>query len=230
LHLMPAAFSSGFLIGWYNGRLEYAYTFGDPSRLYLNATNRCTNRCTFCVRYQTEGLAGAILWGGEEPDFPMLQADVRRHGGFEELCEFIWCGFGEPTFRLDLIQMAAPWLRSKGAKIRLNTNGHGCLIHGRDILPALSQSVDEVSVSLNAPNPQKYLELCRPDFTMFSDSESVAATPAVVWDAMLDFLSRAPAFFKNVQASVVGFALAEEEIEQCRSLVHSIGVKNFRVR
>jgi TatD DNase family protein len=210
--------------------MEYAYIYGNPHRLYLNVTNRCTNRCSFCVRYRSRGLCGAVLWGGEEPDCARLQEAVLRRGVIEDFLEFIWCGYGEPTFRLDLITEAAPWLRSAKAKIRLNTNGHACLIHGRDVLGELAQAVDEVSVSLNAPNLQKYRELCLPDLETVPDRGSPGATAERLWEATLDFLARAPACFRRVQASVVGFTLTETEIEQCQSLANSLGVSKFRVR
>jgi TatD DNase family protein len=184
----------------------------------------------FCVRYRTEGLGGAILSGGEEPDFPMLQSAVQSHGEFHHFNEFIWCGFGEPTYRLDLIKDAASYLRSSGAKIRLNTNGHACLIHGRDVIAELSQSVDTVSISLNAPNSGRYEELCRPDPGAYPNGGRSYPTPEHSWDAMIDFLFRSPAYFENVQASVVGHILTTEEIDQCRSLARSLGIKQFRVR
>jgi len=210
--------------------VEYAYIYGDAGRLYLNVTNRCTNRCSFCVRYRMEGLGGAILWGGIEPDLGALQDAVRARGAFEQFREFVWCGYGEPTFRLDLILQAASWLRSGGAKIRLNTNGHACLIQGRDVLAELSQAVDEVSISLNAPNSQRYTELCRPDPGSIPNPGGMAAPQILAWDAMLDFLSRAPVYFESVQASVVGFTLTTEEIESCRLLARSFGITKFRVR
>ncbi len=210
--------------------MEYAYTYGDVRRLYLNVTNRCTNRCAFCVRYRTERLGGAVLWGGAEPDFEMLKAAVLANGAFEEIREFVWCGYGEPTFRLELIRQAASWLRSAGARIRLNTNGHACLIHGRDVFVELAQAVEEVSVSLNAPNYQRYTELCRPDTATFRNPGGTAARQILAWEAMLDFLSRAPLYFESVQASVVGFALTEDEIKSCRLLARSLGVTQFRVR
>lgn len=208
--------------------MEYAYQYGDPRRLYLNVTNRCTNRCTFCVRYYSRGMGGAILLGGHEPDFNDLQDAIRSRGTLADFDEFIWCGFGEPTYRIDLITEAADWLRSNGATIRLNTNGHAGLIHGRDVLPELSRTVDVVSVSLNAPNCQRYMELCLPDPGSISKSE--AQSPEDFWKATLDFLTRAPKYFKEVQASVVGFTLLAEEIEQSRSLAHSLGIERFRVR
>ncbi len=209
--------------------MDFAYKYGDESKLYLNVTNRCTNRCSFCVRYRSDGLDGAHLWGGEEPDFRQLRAAIRIHGEIEEFSEFVWCGYGEPTFRLELIKEAAPWLRSRGAKIRLDTNGHACLIHGRDVLGELSQAVDEVSVSLNAPNCPRYLDLCRPNPDSFP-GPGRAPTPARFWEAMLDFLFRSPTFFENAQASVVGSTLTADEIGQCKSLARSLGVRQFRVR
>jgi TatD DNase family protein len=199
--------------------MDYAYRFGEERRLYLNATNRCTNHCSFCVRYKVNGLGGAILWGNEEPDLSMLQEAVLANGALSDFDEFVWCGYGEPTFRLELIKEAAPWLRSCGARIRLNTNGHACLIHGRDVLPELAQSVDEVSISLNAPTCERYLELCRPD-----------SSSQIFWEAMIDFLARAPQYFKETQASVVGHALTEDEVNASRLLASSLGIAKFRVR
>ena len=210
--------------------MSYAYRYGDPSRLYLNATNRCANSCTFCIRYRAVEFGSEELWVDYEPDFSMLQTAILQLGNLEDFNEFIWCGYGEPTFRLDLIVEAAPWLRSRGASVRLNTNGHSCLIHGRDVLPDLGDAVDAVSVSLNAPNASKYLELCLPNPYAFPDPGKIASAPEIIWDAILDFLRRAPEYFSLVQASVVGFSLSSLEIEQSRELALSLGIKKFRVR
>jgi TatD DNase family protein len=208
--------------------MDFAYRYGDPGRLYLNVTNRCTNRCNFCVRCYCSGLGGSLLQGDEEPDLHALMNAIRDYGGIEDFDEFVWCGFGEPTFRLDLISAAADVLRSGGAKIRLNTNGHACLIHGRDVLPELSRAVDAVNVSLNAPSRQRYVELCRPDPGSVLTGERVM--PEYFWDAMLDFLSRSPEFFREVQVSVVGLALSVADVAECRVLAHSLGLAQFRVR
>jgi TatD DNase family protein len=208
--------------------MECTYRYGDPDRLYLNVTNRCTNRCSFCVRFFRKGMGGAVLWGDNEPDIRTLRYAIRSRGGVGAFSEFIWCGFGEPTFRLDLITETAGWLRSEGATIRLNTNGHACLLHGRDVIPDLSDAVDEVSISLNAPSPARYLELCRPDPR--SVPGNGPANPQSFWESTLDFLSRAPGRFKGVQASVVGSALTDDEIISCENLAKSLGVTHFRIR
>jgi TatD DNase family protein len=201
--------------------MDYVYTYGDPSRLYLNGTNRCTNQCRFCVRCNCEGLGGASLWGDTEPDLDAMSRAIAERGGAAAYSEFIWCGFGEPTYRLDLITGIADYLRSGGAAIRLNTNGHGALIHGRDLLPELSPVIDGVNVSLNAPDCERYLALCQPVATHLP--------PERYWEEMLDFLSRAPDYFESVQASVVGSVLTRAEIDASAELAARLGV-GFRIR
>jgi TatD family-associated radical SAM protein len=208
--------------------MDWTYHYGDPARLYLNVTNLCTNRCGFCVRYGVPGLGDGNLWGGPEPNLDELLRSIDARHGDRPLHEVVWCGFGEPTVRLDLITAAAPHLRARADSIRLNTNGHACLIHGRDVLPDLAAAVDEVSVSLNAPNRERYVELCAPDPRILGRPDP--PPPEAFWDAMLDFLTRTPRHFRRVQASVVGAVLTEEEIEASRELARSLGVGAFRVR
>ncbi len=221
--------------------MDYAYQYGDPARLYLNVTNRCTNRCSFCVRILAPTLGDATaLWGDAEPDLPALLAAIRARARPDSWREVIWCGFGEPTYRLDLITAAAGELRRLARSIRLNTNGHACLIHGRDVLPELASAVDAVHVSLNAPTPERYGALCRPVPIEISTSpETLGRAPGdrtgsgdirAAWNAMLDFLTRAPRHFREVQASVVGAVLSADEIEACRDLARARGVDRFRVR
>ena len=208
--------------------MDWAYRYRDPERLYLNVTNRCTNRCSFCVRSRTARLGDGLLLGGDEPDLDALLDAVEDKGGAERFSELIWCGYGEPTLRLDLIIAASPVFQAAGAKVRLNTNGHGCLIHGRDVLPELGDVIDRVNVSLNAPTADRYIELCRPDPSAVPTDAS--PTPGSFWEAMLDFLARAPDHIGELQASVVGHTLTSEEVERCRELAAEIAGAPLRVR
>jgi TatD DNase family protein len=207
--------------------VDYAYSYRDPTHLYLNVTNRCSNRCSFCVRSFRGGLGNGHLTGGPEPDLDQLLEAIEMQADLDDLSEIIWCGFGEPTFRLDLITSASPIFRAAGISVRLNTNGHACLIHGRDVLPELGEVIDMVSVSLNAPTCRRYLELCLPHPAALG----LAAPPAAerFWEAMLDFLTRAPRYIDQVQASVVGHALDAQEISACQDLAEELGC-GFRVR
>jgi len=208
--------------------MDWVYQYRDPERLYLNVTNRCTNRCEFCVRGATTRLGDGLLQGDEEPDLDELLAAVERRGGAESYREIVWCGFGEPTARLDLVLAASAVFQAVGAEVRLNTNGHACLIHGRDVLSELGEVVDRVNVSLNAPTEARYLELCRPDPTTVN--REPAPAPAEFWRAMLDFLARAPRHIIGVQASVVGHALDADEIADCRELAAETAGAPLRVR
>lgn len=206
--------------------MDWVYQYRDPDVLYLNVTNRCTNRCTFCVRSTTSRLGDGHLLGGREPTFDELIDAVEARGGPESFREIVWCGYGEPTFRLDLIRLCGPIFHSAGAEIRLNTNGHGCLIHERDIIPELAPVIDRVSVSLNAPTADRYVELCRPA----PETVPGSPPPRAFWDAMLDFLKRSPSAFSGVCASVVGHALTAREIDEALAVVSGIGNISFRVR
>ena len=206
--------------------VDVAYRFASPHRLYLNVTNRCTNRCGFCVRNFRPGLGDGRLWGGPEPGVDDLWRAVEDRGGAGAFSEIVWCGFGEPTFRLDLIVELGPAFRAAGARVRLDTNGHAGLIHGRDVVPELETAVDDVFVSLNAPTPERYLELCRPG----SGDLSREAAPEEYWFGMIDFLRRAVGRFDQVQASVVGHVLDADEIDECRKLAVSLGCDTLRVR
>jgi TatD DNase family protein len=128
--------------------------------------------------------------------------------------------------RLDLILAASPAFRASGAVLRLNTNGHGSLIHGRDILPELGRVIDRVNLSLNAPTCERYIELCRPD----PSSVPGEPEPEAFWRAVIDFLERARVHFGEVQASVVGHVLTDDEIASCRRLAGEIAAAPLRVR
>jgi TatD DNase family protein len=206
--------------------VDSVYHFGDPSRLYLNVTNRCTNRCRFCVRFSCRGLGGATLWGDREPELDELVESVGRAGRAGQVQEIVWCGFGEPSFRLDLIRAASPLWRAAGVRIRLNTNGHASLIHGRDVTPELAEVVDVVSVSLNVPSCERYLELCRPDPGQAPGEPS----PESFWEATCAFVARAQEHPWQARASVVGHVLTLEEIAACRELAATLGCHDLRVR
>ncbi len=205
--------------------MDYAYTFGDPSTLYLNVTNRCTNHCSFCVRHCTKGLGSGQLWGGREPDLDELLEAIEEHDELEAFDEIVWCGFGEPTFRLDLLREAGPVIKRAGPRVRLNTNGHACSISGRDVLPEIGEAVDIVSVSLNAPTAERYVEICQPEAARagLEDDEEL-------FRVMLDFLARAPSHVSEVHASVVGHVLDDDEVRACEQLAAELGCNDFRIR
>ena len=130
--------------------------------LYINTTKECTNECTFCVRFFENFVKGHNLRIDRDPDVAAILKEIESFGtGFKEV---VFCGFGEPLIRLDFVKDVSRALKEKNIYIRVDTNGHGNLIHKRNILPEVAGLVDELSISLNAPNASTYRAICRPHF------------------------------------------------------------------
>ena len=130
--------------------------------LYVNLTNRCTNQCVFCPRARNPRVAGH--WLGLAPtDEPGAEAVISAIGDPRPYDEVVFCGFGEPTLRLEALLAAARWVKERGGRTRLNTNGQADLIAGRAMAPELRGCIDTVSISLNTADPEQYAELCRPE-------------------------------------------------------------------
>ncbi|MDE7158697.1 MAG: TatD family nuclease-associated radical SAM protein, partial [Clostridiales bacterium] len=138
----------------------YVYQIGD--NLYINLTNRCSNKCTFCVRDQSAKYEGYSLFlkNGE----PTAEQVISLIGEPKQYNEIVFCGFGEPTFRTDAIKEICGYVHIHGGKTRLNTNGQGNLLNGRNIVPELKGKIDSINVSLNAPTEEEYNAVCRPQF------------------------------------------------------------------
>ncbi len=192
----------------------YVYEFGDS--LYLNLTNRCPNNCEFCLRHFKDGVSGNKLWLLKEPSFDELTEDMALFP-LSKYKEAVFCGFGEPTCNLFMMSQIGPYLKKKGMKTRLNTNGLGNLINNRKDVPKLiAPYIDSVSISLNASTPEAYDEICRSKYGQDA------------FYAMLDFAKDCVKEGIDTTMSVVDF-IGEKEIEACRRLVAETGA-NFRVR
>ena len=180
--------------------------------LYVNLTNRCPCRCTFCLR-QTMDRVGESdsLWLKEEPDFPAIQKEFESRN-MDEYREVVFCGFGEPTERLELLLQTADFVKERWQKpIRLNTNGLGDLVNGRDIVPELKGRVDTVSISLNTPDREAYLALVRPKFGARS------------FDAMLSFAARCVGVVSHVVLTTVDTTLTKDQEARCAAICERIG-------
>ncbi len=141
---------------------ETAIVYRIRNSLYVNVTNRCTNRCVFCPRSTNPRVKGHWLGLKEdaEPDASRIIAAIGNPMKYDEV---VFCGFGEPTLRLEVVLEVARWVKARGGRTRLNTNGQGDRIAGRPIAPLLHGLIDSVSVSLNTADAAQYSELCRPE-------------------------------------------------------------------
>lgn len=191
----------------------FVYKFGD--KLYINLTNRCTNACAFCIRNGQSGIGGEDLWLEREPSAAEV-IEALKSMRFTDYGEIVFCGYGEPSYRLSEILEVGKFLRAAGKTVRLNTNGHGSAINGRDITAELAEAVDTVSISLNASTAGDYQAVC--------DSRYGKKGFAI----MLEFARLCVPKFKRTILTVVD-TIGAEEIGRCRKVAESIGAE-FRVR
>ncbi len=198
-----------FGIGAISEKAEITYRIRDS--LYLNITNRCTNVCSFCVKFRSDFVKGHRLRLGNEPTEEEI---IREIGDPTRYREVVFCGYGEPLQRLDTVKGVAAWVKKNNGKVRINTNGHANLIHKRDVLPELKGLVDSISISLDAQDQETYDRICRP---AFKDA----------YQAVLGFIAEAKDYIPEVQATVV--ELEGVDPAKCREITDRLGVK-LRIR
>ena len=188
--------------------------------LYLNITNRCPCSCVFCLRDKASGVYGSeSLWLDYEPELSevlsaLSSVDINQYE------EVVFCGYGEPTERLELVLAVAREIKAinPSMPIRLNTNGLGDLINSSSIASCFKGLIDTVSVSLNSSTPEQYCKVCRPSFGLQS------------WQAVIDFASCCCKYVPNVVLSIVGSPVTTiKEQEECKSIADSIGA-TLRIR
>jgi TatD DNase family protein len=180
--------------------------------LYLNLTQRCTADCSFCTRLTRPVVQGYNLKLDREPTAKEVWESIDNVKSYDEI---VFCGFGEPTLRLDVVKEVAQKIKDAGGRVRLNTNGHGNVINKRNILPELSGLIDEISVSLNTDTSEAYDEICRP-LPMFRNG---------IYDKIKEFITEAKKHIPEVQATIVTHQKDVDE-NQCEDIVNKeFGVK-----
>ena len=193
-------------------------TYPVKTGIYVNMTNRCPCACTFCLRHNGEGVYGSdSLWLEREPTVAEVCESLDKWD-LTQYSEVVFCGYGEPTERLDDLLAVAAYLKSKhNIPIRINTNGLADLIHGESVAHKLEGLIDTVSVSLNATDAEEYNKVVRPKFGLPS------------YDAMLKFTADCVGIVPNVVMTVVDVVTTPEEQARCREICESIGA-TLRVR
>lgn len=198
--------------------MTITYEYGE--NLYVNTTNRCDFACTFCLRHNKSS-KGSIyndnLWLSREPSREEILASIegRDLTAYQQL---VFCGFGEPSYRIEDICWVIDQLKAHGKKMftRMDTNGTGSVIHGRDICPDFAGRFDMVSISLNTDTAEKYDALCQPNFQG-------------AYQAMLDFAREIRKYVPKVMMTVVD-TIPSQEIENCRRICEEDVGAIYRVR
>ena len=183
--------------------------------LYINLTNKCTNLCEFCSRVEDPYVQGYNLGVKKEPTAADIIHEMESYVS-QGPDEVVFCGFGEPTIKLKELLEVAKYAKMKGFHVRLNTNGHGNMIHHRNICVELGEVVDSASISLNSATKDQYNVICQP-----ADKEHA-------FDAVIDFIREAKKTIQKVTVSVVTYPDNPDKGE-CERLAKELDV-SFRVR
>ena len=139
---------------------------------------------------------------------------ISAANGFGDLSRFkevVFCGFGEPTYKVAEMVALCDFFHEKGLKTRLNTNGQGNLINKRDIVPDLKDKIDFVNISLNASCVEKYQPMYR---SQFGESG---------FSGMIEFAKLCRKNEIACRFSIVD-CIGEEEVEACRRLAESVRI------
>jgi TatD family-associated radical SAM protein len=197
---------------------EQIFAYPLYGSLYLNITNQCPNACRFCIRNSTG--VGYNLWLEHEPSAEEVLAAV---GDLKSFREIVFCGYGEPLMRPEVLIQVAAGLKERiqneglNIEIRINTNGLADLFLGYDVLPQLKGLINTISISLNAHNAEAYLQITQSNY-------GLKAFPAI-----LDFTRRSVFFIPKVVLSVVRYpgVNIEEVIQISRNLGAELRIREY---
>lgn len=194
-------------------RIEPEIAYAIRKTLYLGITNRCSNDCYFCQRCHDYMVMGHFLKLDHEPSAGELLEKIEDPLSYHEI---VLSGLGEPTLRWDVCLETAQRLKALGARVRLNTNGQGNLLNGRDIAGEMAGHVDSVSINLVAHDQATYNRIAKPE------------RPEAAWPAMMDFTQACKAAVPDVSLTVV--AVPEVDVEAARRLAEDQMQVRFRIR
>ncbi|MGM9994258.1 MAG: TatD family nuclease-associated radical SAM protein [Candidatus Avigastranaerophilus sp.] len=198
---------------------EYNLAYLLDGKVYINLTNSCTNNCAFCIRNIKEDVVGTNLFLNSEN---VKAQDVIAQ--LEEIkdklsSEIVFCGYGEPMLKLDVMKEVAAYIKKNypHIKLRVNTNGHANLVYKRNVLPELKGLIDKFSVSLNGENEEVYNKISLPNIEG-------------AYDAVKDFIKEAvKEGFDTTATIVTNYKDYNVDMPECIEITKSLGAK-FRER
>ncbi|MEJ2613862.1 MAG: YchF/TatD family DNA exonuclease [Ignavibacteriaceae bacterium] len=189
-----------------------SFTYKIRNSLYINVTNRCNADCVFCERKGEAVRSGYNLKMSKDME-PPAEVYIKEIGDPKKYDEIVFCGYGEPTIRWEVVKQVAAYVKDNGGKTRLNTNGHGNYINHKDITPEMKGKIDRVSVSLNTSDPEEYTRIFRVDKKLF--------------DEAIKFIQGSKEYTDKVIVTIVDYDNVNQD--KVKKLTDEFGVE-FRVR
>ncbi len=193
-------------------------TYEYCNNLYINLTNRCSNRCDFCIRTQADGYYTDDLWLTTEPSADDVLSEIKSRD-ITRYESIVFCGYGEPTERLETMLEIANGIRTlfPSLPIRLNTNGQSDLINGRPTASLFKGLIDTVSISLNASSSEAYDKVCHSKFGKNA------------FEGILSFARDVKNYVDHVVFSAVKDSVTDDELEGCKKIASECGIP-LRIR
>ncbi|SNZ15416.1 YchF/TatD family DNA exonuclease [Hydrogenobacter hydrogenophilus] len=191
-----------------NGRKD-TITYVINNKLYINLTNKCNLHCAFCQRERERNfmVKGYWVWTSRDPS---VEEVIKEIGDPTKYDEIVFCGYGEPTLRFSALKDIAKYVKLKGGKVRVDTNGLMFTYLPEEKLSELKGLVDVWSVSLNAHDEETYNKVCRP-------------AQGDAFSKVIKFIKRALEEGFEVIATAVDYEGVD--IERTRKLAESLGAK-----
>lgn len=198
---------------------DYNLAYLLDGKVYINLTNSCTNDCVFCIRSIKEDVVGANLFLNTE-NVKAEDVIAQLEAMHDKLSsEIIFCGYGEPMLKLEVIKQVAKYIKEKypNTILRINTNGHANLVYKRNVLPELKGLIDKFSVSLNGENEEVYNELSQPHIEG-------------AYEGVKEFIALAvKEGFDTTATIVTGYKNYKVDMPKCIEITKELGA-NFRER
>ncbi len=198
---------------------DYNLVYLLDGKIYINLTNSCTNNCVFCIRNIKEDVVGANLFLNTEnvkAEDVIKQLEAMKDNLSSEI---VFCGYGEPMLKLDILKEVAKYIKKNYPKtiLRVNTNGHANLVYKKNVLPGLKGLIDKFSVSLNGENEEVYNKISLP-------------TIKGAYEAVKDFIKEAvKEGFDTTATIVTGYKDYDVDMPKCIEITKDLGAK-FRER
>ena len=198
---------------------DYNLVYLLDGKIYINLTNSCTNNCVFCIRNIKEDVVGANLFLNTEnvkAEDVIKQLEAMKDNLSSEI---VFCGYGEPMLKLDILKEVAKYIKKNYPKtiLRVNTNGHANLVYKKNVLPGLKGLIDKFSVSLNGENEEVYNKISLP-------------TIKGAYEAVKDFIKEAvKKGFDTTATIVTGYKDYDVDMPKCIEITKDLGAK-FRER
>ncbi len=198
---------------------EYNLVYLLDGKVYINLTNSCTNNCVFCIRSIKDDVVGTNLFLNTEnvkADDVIVQLEEVKDKLSDEI---IFCGYGEPMLKLNIIKDVAKYIKNNYPNkiLRINTNGHANAIYKRNVLPELKELIDKFSVSLNAENEEIYNKISQPNIDN-------------AYQSVKDFIKEAVnQGFDTTATIVTNYKNYDVNVQKCKEITKSLGAK-FRER